>query len=299
MQPRRSMPVDAAKCLRTRRASRLWLRARFSLVRGRSRRRARRSRTAPGRRRAWRRGPPSPPAGRVFGQLAERLDRPLRAGLGGVLADAAHPVVHRGGQLGHVAVQLRVAHLRHPLRPRLGQLAAPCQSSMRRTRASMTRASCLAPVSDRTAIASRSDLAAVQPGCFGFAQRPPEPGACRVAERSVGVAAGRTGPQRLLEPGGLGPAGQVVPDGPEHPEVVGVGQLAAPAFPSRKELLRRGASLRRGPTRRRVPRHFCLSAAGGRFGAEPGAFARSACASGPVPGRGAILRGCRRRAGSR
>ena len=70
------------------------------------------------------------------------------------------------------------------------------------------------------------DLAAVEPGAFGFAQAAPQPRACRIIERLPGQVGGQGIAEGLLEPGVLFAADQVVPDPAEHAEVVGAGQFA-------------------------------------------------------------------------
>jgi len=54
-----------------------------------------------------------------------------------------------------------------------------------------------------------------------------QPGAGRIGESVIGKRLREGVAQRGCEPGGLRTAGQVVPDGAEDAEVVGVGQLCA------------------------------------------------------------------------
>ena len=96
---------------------------------------------------------------------------------------------------------------------------------MRRTRESRTRATSRAPAMLRAATAWRRTCAAVEPGGFGFAQGPPQPGAGRVVQGLVGEVGGQGVAECVLEPGGLGAAGHVVPDAAEHAEVIGAGQF--------------------------------------------------------------------------
>ena len=123
-------------------------------------------------------------------------------GRGGVLAEAADPVVHRFGQFAQVPGQLGRVRVTGT---RLAQRPGGCGLDCRRAGGGFGRRGrgrCRGRRSGSwLATAWRRTCGAVEAGGFGFAQGPPEPGAGRVVERLLrpGRRAGRcAGPRSNL-----------------------------------------------------------------------------------------------------
>ena len=237
---------------------------------------------------------PVQPGDRVVGDRAEGLMGPGRLGRGGVFAEPAGAVVHGIGEFAQVAVQISGASTGNTVGPASQVRAGWMPWSMWRMRESRTRATSRAPAMLRLATAWLEDLGAVEPGGFGFAEGPPEPGAGWVVQGLLCEVGGQRVAEGLLVFGGLGAAGYVVPDAAENAEVVGVGQFAVQGLGRGEFAAVAGRGLRRG--RRPGGRTgSCSSAAGWSVGraacSRSRRLVRSSSGAGRLPGRVSAARG--------
>ena len=141
-----------------------------------------------------------------------------------MLAEPAHSVVHGLGEFPQVTVDLGGTGVRNPAGPRpkwLWHDAVEPVADPGVQDAGDVAGAGHTPHSYRLA----ENIAAVEPGQFGFAQAAPQPAACRVVQRFLGQVGGQGAAQRAFQPGVLFAADQVVPDSAEHAQVVGAGQF--------------------------------------------------------------------------
>ena len=217
---------------------------------------------------------PVQPVQRVGGDRAEGGDRPGRLVLGGVLADAVLAGVHQRGDLGDVGAAVGVGDLGDLRGPRAGrerdQGAEPVPEAGVDDGGQVAGAGQV-PFADRVG----QDLAGVQAGQFGGAQRPPQP--FRLVARLRAVAGRQGAHQQVLVPLLAGRGGLGGPDRVQDGQVVGVGQGLVADLGGRALLA--VPVQHAGQHRQRLPR-----AGGGGLAAGSG---RRGGRSGPVRGPGA------------
>ena len=128
---------------------------------------------------------PVQPGDRVAGDRAERLVGPGRLGRGSMFAEPAGAVVHGFGEFTQVAVHIGGSSTGDAVSPGARGLGLDAVEHVADT--SVQDAGDIAGSCHGAAgHCSLENLAAVEAGGFGFAQRPPQPGAGRVVEGLLG-----------------------------------------------------------------------------------------------------------------
>ena len=164
---------------------------------------------------------PVQPVQRILGHRAEGGDRPRQGMLGGVLADTVLAGVHQRGDLSEVGTVGGVGDLGDLRGPRAGPARdheAEPVAEAGGDDGGQVAGTGQVPLADRIG----QDLAGVQSGQFGGAQRPPQPSG--LVTELTAVAGWQDAHQQVPVPLVAGRGGLGGPDRVQQGQVVGVGQ---------------------------------------------------------------------------